>query len=237
MKISVTLASSSVVLGGSVRLSGSISPSLPGLVLVLKNQRQGRWVVDGTAKVDARGRFVFAARPRTAGMTLWLVVTASKSTRAIGASRILKIRALTSTWLDSAQRIASHNWDYGTGPVTADGVTYQHAVSIFNACNYGGTWWDEWTLDGRYTRFQATLAFADDAEKGASTTYRISVDGRTLKTGLIQIGESVPVALSVNKAVQLRLQLHNSKAGQPGCSDQPTGTEGWLVFGNAQLLG
>lgn len=131
IRIQAAAKSSTTVLGEKVQITGSISPRISGVVLVLQNYVRSDWVEEGVARVRANGTFTFSAQPRARGRTSWRVVTAKGSTRAVGRSRVVTITALAWDWLNEFRSVTSGGSGWGgltVDATTANGTHYAHPL-------------------------------------------------------------------------------------------------------------
>jgi hypothetical protein len=242
--ISAAAATPSVILGTTDAISGTVSPAVPHLKLALQEQAGKTWTTWASRRVSSSGSFVFKAKPRRHGASVWRIAVPTRSRLATGVSPHVNIRALSWFYLAKLQEVrddaASGTGQWSTGPAESNGVNYSHPVDMEAGCNNsdGGDYWVDFNLARRYTQFTATVGLRDDAPTNYPVSFKLIADGQTLASGTLTLGKATPIAVSVSNVLRLRLFINDP---QSTTLEDDCGTgiyePATVVWGNASVLG
>ena len=237
----VTITASAVpwmVVGSSLRITGTVKPNLAGVGVTLQQQKDGGWFSVADKTVGSNGDFTFSTRPNRAGLKNYRVVTA-KGTDFTGTSARVPVRVLHWTYLGSSQAfyyVAPIVGDLSTQPIASNGVHYEHPISLDPGCynSWGGTAWIDYPLQRLYEKFSATVGVGDAVPTTMTLTYSLIGAGKKLASGSIVAGQSKKINVSVEGVYRLRFMINvPDPTNSAGCS--PTFPQ--VVFGDAQVLG
>lgn len=244
VKITASAATPSVILGTTDAISGTVTPAVARLNVVLQQQHGKTWTTSASRRISSSGSFVFGARPRQHGASIWRIAVPTRSRLATGASPRVSIRALSWFYLAKLQEVqddeASGTGMWSTDPAESNGVTYSHPVDTEAGCSNsdGGDYWVDFNLARRYTQFTATVGLEDDAPSNYPVSFKLIADGQTLASGTLTLGTATPIAVSVSNVLRLRLFINDPQSPTPEdyCGtgiDEPA----VVVWGNAAVLG
>lgn len=237
----VTITASAVpwiAVGSHVRITGSVTPHLAGIVVTLQQRKETGWLPVSDKTVPANGAFSFVALPEKAGLATYRVVT-PKGTNYVGSSARVPVRVLRWSYLGSNNAfyyVEPLVGDLSTDPIVSDGVPYEHPVALDPGCynSWDGSAWIDYPLERQYEMFTATVGIGDTVPTTRTVTYSIIGAGKKLASGSLVAGQSTKIKVSVSGVYRLRLMINvpdPTHAGGCGAAFPQ------VVFGDAQLLG
>lgn len=96
--------------------------------------------------------------------------------------------------------------------MTLDGRNYEHGMKTDGStiCEVDR----EYTLSRRYSRFKATVGFADESPDTSPAPFYIQLDEKTVYSARIGLGRPLSISIGVSDAVRLRIYVDT-----PGCEN------------------
>ncbi|HEX6471098.1 MAG TPA: NPCBM/NEW2 domain-containing protein [Streptosporangiaceae bacterium] len=113
------------------------------------------------------------------------------------------IRYLTD--LDPAQESSGiFGSDWKNAPETIDGHDYQQGmVTTDQASETDCTATRDYALSRQYSRLRAVVGFADDSQDTTPATFKVLLDGKTVRSATVQLGRTVTLNQDLRGAVRL----------------------------------
>ena len=170
--VTASVSTSSVDLGKSFVLSGTVSPSAKGKTVKIQRQYAGgSWTTLVTKTLSSTSKYSVKITPSKGGPTKYRVVKAASSTRAQGVS--------------SSRTVKVYRWLYLTGlpgtytpPTIYRGYMYVKGTQFANSLSIKQGEYADWNLAGKgCNRLKVYIGIDDDSVSGTTGTSYITDGG------------------------------------------------------------
>lgn len=215
-----------VSVGKKVYVKGKTSKSLKGKRVSLQIKVGKRWNTVATAKVQADRTFKLSAKATKAGKQRYRV--AHPSTRTTKTSVSTSFTYTVWKWysvIDLGQVTSEGFYLTNSGQeAILRGVRYTR--SLVNMSEGGGTAF--YNVNGKCTKFRATVGMDDDSANGATRSFALRSDDIRTHLTTTSVGNPVKVTGDVKGAFRIGLELGTRLDDRSGYS--------YGVFGNPQVF-
>lgn len=107
---------------------------------------------------------------------------------------------------DEADLITASQGSYGPGAYAINGTSYLHSFGLeIYSSSY--TAWTEYTLDGTYRTFTATLGLNDELATDSAAEFVISGSAGPLLRKTVKLTEKAPISVNITGMVKLRIAV------------------------------
>jgi hypothetical protein len=194
------ISASTIDVGRSVHITGSVSPAAPRQQVWLQQHYSGRWRNVKAATLNKRSAYDVAVRPAGAGTKEYRVV------RLYTAGPTVRVAVYKWHYLSDLNPVASYTWDgYSTHPTSINGTLYVHSTYWY--VSTGSFGYVQWNLRRQCTQLRGTVGLTDDSSSNASVDTDISVDGLPpLYEGVLPFGTSTTPSLNIRGALRMQVE-------------------------------
>ncbi|MFI6600534.1 NPCBM/NEW2 domain-containing protein [Nonomuraea sp. NPDC050536] len=105
---------------------------------------------------------------------------------------------------DMQDAITDSHGTAGPGGFKINGTSYLHSIGV-EVWQPSYTAWSEYTLDGSYRRFEATLGLRDELATDSSVEFVVYGNGKALYRKTVKYTQQVKMAVDITGLVKLRL--------------------------------
>ncbi len=222
--VTASVSASSIDLGKSFVLSGTVSPSAKGKTVKIQRQYAGgSWTTLVTKTLSSTSRYSVTIKPSKAGPTKYRVIKAASSTRAQGISSSRTVTIYRWRYLADLARTSSTQSVVFQGDLYVKGTYFGHSFSIRQ-----GEYVD-WNLAGKACdRIKTYIGIDDDSISGTTGTAYITNGGLDIINGETTLakGQSARYVLVGLSSSTIRFL--------PGV-DSSSPSQAWMGYGSPQV--
>lgn len=201
-RVTATASISSVTLGSTGKVSGSVTPKAAGQNVVLQELRRSEWTTVASKKLSKSSTYKMVVNPSKVGNVKYRVCKGAYKKTKVGCSTEFTVRVSQWRYLYDLDAV-DYDDIYGEDPLTINGRTFKKSlVSEY----YSGTFFREYNLSRKCTSLRLTGGIADDSESGAAGQLEILTDGNSRYDQTFALGESSPIEIDVSNALRVRFE-------------------------------
>lgn len=98
--------------------------------------------------------------------------------------------------------------DWKNAPVTIDGHDYQQGMETTDeASDTDCQATRDYALSRNYSHLRAVVGFADDSQETTPASFKVMLDGKTVRSATVQLGRPITLSLDLRGAVRLGLSV------------------------------
>ncbi len=222
--VTASISASSIDLGKSFVLSGTVSPSAKGKTVKIQRQFPGgSWTTFVTKTLSSTSKYSVKITPSKAGATKYRAVKAASSTRAQGVSSSRTVTVYRWRYLADLAYTSSTQSAVFQGDLYVKGTYFGHSFSIRQ-----GEYVD-WNLAGKAcNRIKTYIGIDDDSISGTTGTAYITNGGLDVINGEMTLaeGQSARYVLVALSSSTIRFL--------PGVTSSDP-SRGWMGYGSPQV--
>ncbi|VXC40684.1 NPCBM/NEW2 domain-containing protein [Aeromicrobium sp. 9AM] len=222
--VTASVSISSIDLGKSFVLSGTVSPSAKGKTVKIQRQYAGgSWTTLVTKTLSSTSKYSVTIKPSKAGTTKYRVIKAASSTRAQGISSNRTVTVYR--W----RNLAGLAYTSSTQSVVFQGDLYVKGTYFANSFSIRQGEYVDWDLSGKAcNRLKTYIGIDDDAISGTTGTAYITYSDLELLNTEANLAEG-------QSARYVLIPLGSDGVRFVPTVVSPSPSQGWLGYGSPQV--
>ncbi len=207
-RVTATTSISSVTLGSTSKVSGSVTPKAAGQTVVLQELRRNEWTSVASKKLSKTSTYRMVLNPSKVGNVKFRVCKAAYKKIKAGCSAEVIVQVSQWRYLYDMDEVDYDSFDW-EDPLDINGTTYKKSLSSGDT----GTNFVEYNLSRKCTSLRLTGGIADLSETGAAGLLEILTDGNSRYSQTFALGQSTPITLDVSNTLRVRFEATTDSDG------------------------
>lgn len=210
-QVSLRAASTELVAGHKLVLSGKVKPAVAGRKVVLQKKiGQRKWATEKRLTTNKRGRFSYVDRPSTPGERLYRVVVPRSGTVKAGVSEVVRVTIYQ--WLDLSVLPARASQGTVVNGVSIGGTPFTQSILSMAGAGQG---FMDWNLDPSCTTLRTRFGAGDNSDADATAHVTLTGDGEQLYAGQFTLTKSEGREFDVSGVFRLAFTWSSTKPSSP----------------------
>lgn len=208
-KFTIRAAKSTVVLGKTATVSGTVSHARTGSSLMMQQRHGKKWTNLRHVKVGTGHTFKYAARPSTPGAATYRACAPADKSHLAGCSSSVTVQIYKWHYLTDLNEIDGESVYTGTSNI--NGSTY--TKSLHDGYPGYGTTWIEYNVNRKCSTLTGTYGLSDNSATGSVSQIELLADGNSLYKRAFSLGQSEQVTTKLSGYLRIRFEI--VKASRP----------------------